>query len=126
LAKFSQQMKKEVKGLIPAAMQKLMLHDWPGNVRELENTIEYAVALTEQDMITEDLVLQTKVTSSQEPFQPLKKAKDEFERVYLVRLLEICEGSVTKAAQLAGKHRADFYDLLKKHDLRIEDYRKIA
>ena len=51
---FSRQMKKELKGLTPMAMQKLMLYDWPGNVRELENTIEYAVAMTQQDVITED------------------------------------------------------------------------
>src|SRR3989337_4181491 len=57
LKKICQQKKKEVKGLTPAAIQKLVLHDWPGNVRELENTLEYAVTMTEQDVITEDLVL---------------------------------------------------------------------
>src|SRR5205823_13655015 len=60
LKKLSQQMKKDVKGVTPQAMQKLMLYDWPGNVRELENTLEYAVAMTRQDIITEDSVLQTK------------------------------------------------------------------
>ena len=47
LDKFRQQMKKEVKGLSPSALQRLMLHDWPGNVRELENTIEYAIAMAQ-------------------------------------------------------------------------------
>src|SRR5438445_701580 len=56
----SQQMKKDVKGITPQAMQKLMLHDWPGNVRELENTLEYAMAMTPLDTITDDFVLQTK------------------------------------------------------------------
>src|SRR3990172_8582919 len=37
--KFSRQMKKEVEGLTPIAVQRLMLYDWPGNVRELVNTI---------------------------------------------------------------------------------------
>src|SRR6185503_14647121 len=35
LKKCRQQMKKDVKGLTPEALRKLMLHDWPGNVREL-------------------------------------------------------------------------------------------
>ena len=61
----SQQMKKEVKGITPQAMQKLMLHDWPGNVRELENSLEYAVAMTPLDMITDEFVLQTRNSSSQ-------------------------------------------------------------
>ena len=37
-----------------------MLHDWPGNVRELENTIEYAMAMTRDDVIGEDGVLPAK------------------------------------------------------------------
>jgi len=125
LNKFSQQMKKDVKGLMPQAMQKMMLHDWPGNVRELENTVEYAVAMTQQNMITEDFILQTtKGITSEEPLKPLKEARDAYEKGYLVRLLEICSGNVTKAAKLAGKYRADFYDLLKKHNLKSDDFKK--
>jgi two-component system response regulator GlrR len=124
LKKFSQQMKKEVKGLAPQAMQKMMLYEWPGNVRELENTIEYSVAMTRQDMITEDFILQTKEVIHQEPLKPLREARDAYEKSYLMHLLEICSGNVSKAAKLAGKYRADFYDLLKKHSLKSEDYKK--
>jgi len=124
LKKFNQQMKKEVKGLTPQAMQKLMLYDWPGNVRELENTVEYSVAMTRQDMITEDFILQTKEVIDQEPLKPLKEARDAYEKSYLMHLLEICSGNVSKAAKLAGKYRADFYDLLKKHNLKSEDFKK--
>jgi two-component system response regulator GlrR len=124
LRKFGQMMKKEVKGLTPLAMQRLMLHNWPGNVRELENTVEYGVALTQQDVITEDFILQTQADVSQQPLTPLKEAKDAFERNYLIRLLELCEGNVSKAAALAGKYRADFYDLLKKHSISKTSYKK--
>jgi two-component system, NtrC family, response regulator GlrR len=124
LKKFSQQMKKEVKGLSPSALQRLMLHDWPGNVRELENTIEYAVAMTLQEVLTEEYVLQTKGSLSNEPLKPLKEARDDYEKNYIIQLLEICRGNVTKAAKMAGKYRADFYDLLKKHNLKTEDFKK--
>ena len=124
LKKFSQQMKKEVRGLTPLAMQKLMFHEWPGNVRELENIIEYAVAMTQQETIAEDLILQAKSGLSQESFKPLKEAKDDYERSYLIHILEICKGNVSKAAKLAGKYRADFYDLLKKHDLKTTDFKE--
>lgn len=124
LKKFSRQMKKEVKGLSPQAMQRLMLYDWPGNVRELENAVEYAVAMTQQDLITDDFILQSKGAVSQEPLKPLKEAKDAYERSYLIHLLEICEGNVSKAAKLAGKYRADFYDLLRKHSLKSEVFKR--
>jgi len=124
ISKFGQQMQKGVTGLTPEAMQKLMLHDWPGNVRELENVIEYAVAMTHHDLISEDLILQTKGVVSQEPLKPLKDAKDAFEKSYLIYLLEICKGNISRAAKLAGKYRADFYDLLRKHNLNVSDFKK--
>ncbi len=124
LKRFNQQMRKEVKGLTPMAIQKLMLHDWPGNVRELENTIEYAVAMTQVDVIAEELIFQTKTASAPEPLKGLKEARDAFEKSYLTHLLKICGGQVSKAARLAGKYRADFYDLLKKHNLKVSDFKK--
>ncbi|HOD74981.1 MAG TPA: sigma-54 dependent transcriptional regulator [Syntrophorhabdaceae bacterium] len=117
-------MRKDIKGVTPEAMQKLMLYDWPGNIRELENVIEYAAAMTDREYITEDLVFQTKGVVSQEPLRPLREAKEAFEKSYLIHLLEICKGNITEVAKCAGKYRADLYDLLRKHNLRPEDFKK--
>ena len=124
LKKFSQQMKKDIKGLSPSALQRLMLHDWPGNARELENTIEYAVAMAQREILTDEYILQTKEAFPNEPLKPLKELRDDFEKSYLIHLLEICKGNVSQAAKVAGKYRADFYDLLKKHDLKLENFKK--
>ncbi|MDH3442524.1 MAG: sigma-54 dependent transcriptional regulator, partial [Deltaproteobacteria bacterium] len=139
LKKCSSQMKRDVKAIASEALKKLMLHDWPGNVRELENTIEYAVAMTQNDTITEDYVLPTKViprdeeksitpdraSASDELIRPLKDARDAFEREYLAQVLALTEGNVSQAAKLAGKYRADFYDLLKKHQLKVDEFKKV-
>ena len=117
IKKISEKMNKKVKSLTPVALQKLMLHDWPGNVRELENTIEYAVAMTTQDMITDELILPTKSIEPEDMVKPLKNARDAFEKTYLIHLLEVTRGNVSIAAKMAGKYRADFYMLLKKHNL---------
>ncbi len=123
--KFNRQMKKGIRGVAPEALKKLILHDWPGNVRELENTIEYAMAMTALDFITEDYVLQSKSSSSTtESLKSLREAKDAFERGYLISLLQISKGNVSEAAELAGKYRADFYALLNKHKLSAADFRK--
>lgn len=122
LKKFGKQMNKKVKGLTPLAMQRLMLHNWPGNVRELENTIEFAMAMTQNDVITEELILPT---DRQPPdrLKTLKEAKADFEKSYLIHLLGLSGGNVSRAAELAGKYRADFYNLLKKHDLKPEEFK---
>ncbi len=124
LKEISQRMKKEIKGISPMAMQKLMLYDWPGNVRELENTIEHAVAITQHDVISEEIILPSKGLPP-EPLKPFKEAVEEFKRGYIVRLLEFTKGNVSKAAELAGKYRADFYNLIKKHSLKPEDFKNL-
>ncbi len=121
--KFSRQMKKKVKGLTPLAMQQLMSYNWPGNVRELENTIEYAMAMTQKNIITEDLILNTSSLSA-EPLKHLKEAKATFEKSYLINLLEQTRGNISSAAELAGKYRADFYNLMKKYNLKPGDFKK--
>ncbi len=122
LKMFGHEMKKEVKGIAPTAMQKLMLYDWPGNVRELKNIIEYAVAMTRQEVISEDLVLHSE-SIPQESLMSLKEARDTFEKGYVIRLLELSRGNVSKAATLAGKYRADFYNLLKKYNIKPENFK---
>jgi two-component system response regulator GlrR len=123
LKEISKRMKKDIKGISPMAMQKLMLHDWPGNVRELENTIEHAIAISRHNIISEDYILPSKDLSS-EPLMPFKDAVEDFKRGYVVRLLEFTKGNVSKAAELAGKYRADFHNLVKKYNLKPEDFKK--
>jgi DNA-binding NtrC family response regulator len=49
--RFSQQYKKEVRGLTQRAQILLGRHTWPGNVRELENVIGHGCMMTMTDMI---------------------------------------------------------------------------
>lgn len=123
LNKFNKQMRKKVKGLTPMTMQRLMSYNWPGNVRELENTIEYAMAMTQKNIITEDLILNTSSLSA-EPLKSLKEAKATFEKSYLINLLEQTRGNISSAAEMAGKYRADFYNLMKKYNLKPRDFKK--
>ncbi len=122
MKKFAGNMKKEIKGISTPALQKLLSYEWPGNVRELENSIEYAVAMTNRDIIGEDLILQAK-TVEQGGLKPLKEAKNEFEKKYISSLISLTRGNVSKASRLAGKYRSDFYDLLKKHNLKVADFK---
>ena len=114
-------MEKKVKSISPSAMQKLMLHDWPGNVRELENTIEYAIAMTNRTTLTDDLILHTK--KEQDELLTLQAARAGFEKKYLQNLLKITSGNVSKAAELAGKYRADLYNLMKKYGITPQDFK---
>ncbi|MGV8073008.1 MAG: sigma-54-dependent transcriptional regulator [Syntrophobacteraceae bacterium] len=117
---FNREMNKDIKGFSPDSMQRLMLYHWPGNVRELANVVERAVALASHGTIAIDhLLLGQEGTPSQpsKGFLPFNEARDEFERAYLKQVLTATHGNVSRAAALAGRYRAEFYKLLRKHGL---------
>jgi len=124
LAKMAQKVEKPAKTLSPAALQKLMLYAWPGNVRELENIIECAVVMSTENVISEDLIIVPGQKDDKSAFKPLKESKQDFERDYLVQLMKISRGNVSRASKLAGKYRADLYELLEKYHINPLDFRK--
>ncbi len=123
LKKYTAEMKKEVTGFSSAALQKLLRYHWPGNVRELENTIESAVALGSGTEIGADLIL-PKCEADNDCIKPLKEAKDDFMKDYLLQLVEFTQGNVSQAARLAGKYRADLYELMKRYKLDPSNFRE--
>jgi two-component system, NtrC family, response regulator GlrR len=122
LQRFSRAMEKEMRGFTPEALQELMGYDWPGNVRELANVVERAVALTSTDLITPDLLLlgnskSASDTSRQKGLLTLRETREQCERAYLVQVLTTVKGNVSRAAEVAGKDRAEFYKLLRKYSI---------
>jgi two-component system response regulator GlrR len=100
----------------PQALEVLVSAPWPGNVRQLLNVVEQAVALAATEVIPESLVRQA-LDAGDTTLTPLDEARKAFERDYLVRILKITGGNVTKAARLAGRNRTEFYRLLERHSL---------
>ncbi len=107
---------KDIKGFTPAALHRLMINPWPGNVRELENAVEKAVVMSQQEMLTPDLFPSVSA-AAESPLKPLTEAKEEFERTYLKNVLHLTGGNISRAAQFAGRYRADFYKMLRKYGL---------
>jgi transcriptional regulator with GAF, ATPase, and Fis domain len=130
-----------VRGLAPEVRALFESYHWPGNVRELANVIERALPFSDGARITLDALpealrsarpsaapaaarpaLPTDPTLSA---LPLKDAKDalieEFERHYLIDLMERHDGNVSRAARTAGMDRKSITRLLKKHQIRYRD-----
>lgn len=124
LARQAAASKAVARQIAPAALRKLSLYDWPGNVRELENVIERAAVLsTEQCIQSDDIDVPICPAPPAEigSFGQLKaKLVAEFEQNYLRDLLERCHGNIAQAARLAQKNRRVFFQLMRKHHIRIE------
>jgi two-component system response regulator AtoC len=51
ITRFNERLKKQVNGIEPEAIDRLVSHHWPGNIRELENVIERTILFCESNMI---------------------------------------------------------------------------
>jgi len=98
------------------AVDALVAAPWTGNVRQLRNVVEQAVALATTTVMPESLVRQA-LESGPDRLLPLDQERRAFERDYLVKILKITSGNVTRAARLAGRNRTEFYRLLDRHAL---------
>jgi two-component system response regulator GlrR len=107
---------KDVRAFAPEALELLIGAPWPGNVRQLQNVIEQAVAFSTGAIIPATLV-QSALRAEPQGLTSLDEAKRAFERDYLIRLLRITGGNVTRAARLARRNRTEFYKLLERHQL---------
>jgi two-component system NtrC family response regulator len=98
-------------------------YSWPGNVRELENRIKRAVIMAEGRRIAAaDLELVGEV--AQPAPVSLKVARSEAERRVLLEALQRCRGNISRAAKLVQISRPAFHELLAKHGIRTEEFKR--
>lgn len=108
------------KSFTSAALRKLEGYSWPGNVRELFNVVQRGALFAEGQYILPSHLSVPSHPADEHTggFRDARnRAIEVFEKEYVQRLLEEHDGSVTKAAQAAGKDRRAFGRLKKKYGL---------
>lgn len=90
--------KRELRGLLPNAMQHLLLHNWPGNVRELQNVIERAVVLCAGECLADEDIS----FSNSEGALPANAKLAEIERHIIEATLQELGGNRTRTAERLG------------------------
>ena len=106
-----------------AAQNRLRHYDWPGNVRELKNLVQRLLILGSSSDISGEEVEAALTTAAPAaaapsdlglPFDlPLREAREQFERAYLLHQLRECEGNVSRLAERVGMERTHLYRKLR-------------
>ncbi len=100
LSKYADELKSPVLGFTPPALAAIKKYTWPGNIRQLENRIRKGLVLCERTLLgAEDLDLGANAESA---ILPLEKAKEEFQRKYVLEILERNNGNRTQTARDLG------------------------
>jgi len=100
LSKFATEMESKVQGFTPQSLSAIKKFNWPGNIRQLENKLKKALVLCDRNLLTpEDLDLGLQ---AENPILPLEKAKEDFQRKYVLEILERNNGNRTQTARDLG------------------------
>ena len=121
----AQKNNEELKRFSPEAMELMVSAPWPGNVRQLFNVVEQCVVLGTTAIMPRALV-ERSLRFKPDKLLSLNEARDRFEHDYLVRLLNLTEGNIALASRLSDRNRSEFYNLLKRHGLRPDQFRKVV
>ena len=121
IQRLNRELKRDCRGVEPAAMAALKGHDWRGNVRELQNVIERAMILRDAPLIAkEDLPVQISRAAPRSP-RRLRDALKHFERDHIRSVLEEAGRNREETARRLGIGVSSLYRKMKSLDLAAED-----
>jgi two-component system nitrogen regulation response regulator NtrX len=108
------------------ALAVLQAHDWPGNVRQLRNNVERLMILAGGDpsgevtaeMLPQDVGALVPATPNGAGGErilglPLREAREEFEREYLIAQINRFGGNISRTAEFIGMERSALHRKLK-------------
>jgi two-component system response regulator HydG len=119
---FSTKNRKEINGLTPSAMDRLIRYEWPGNVRELMNAIERGVVLARTQYLDDSdfTIIQSSSQQSSETLHVFEEKDSNMslelvEKTTILRTLESTAGNKSEAARRLGITRKTLHKKLKKY-----------
>lgn len=119
--------------LSAGAEHALMTYAFPGNVRELENAVQHAVVLAEGGLVERqhlplNLLQESDGLTDGQSFSSFKSAKQKavraFESKYITDCLNVTNGNIRKAADLAGIDVKNFHMKIKQHGINALAFKK--
>ena len=101
LDRYNLKLGKNVRKINSSVMQRFIAYSWPGNIRELENTIERAVVMASETVITEEDTVLSESTIQRDTIQA-GMTLEQLSKHLLNQTLKAVKGNKTKASEMMG------------------------
>ena len=123
LQRMNKKYNKAVESVSREVMRKIRAYPWPGNVRELENILERSLLFANGKEMTQ-LDLELPVANNAEEWRNVKeRALTGVEHAFLATALKAHQGDVKKVAEEMSITSRAVYTKIKKHHLKLANYR---
>ncbi len=115
IKKYSSKYDKPKLKLSEKAKRKLLKYSWPGNVRELQHSMEKAVILAEDTLLTEICFSLNQNVNKQTNLKNI--TIEQMEKAMIINTISSEEGNMSLVAKKLGITRQTLYNKLKKYNL---------
>ena len=125
----NKELHKNILGLSPNAVKRLLEYQYPGNVRELKNMMRRAVLMSDSEYIDVENIMfnssecdkksdfQADVENGLSPKEIAQKMKKQIESEMIKKVLKETGGNKTRAAKILKMTRMTLYSKIKEYNL---------
>ncbi|MBF8982873.1 sigma 54-interacting transcriptional regulator [Lutibacter sp. B2] len=119
--KFSENMKKEIKGIDESFYKVMNSYHWPGNVRELQNVVQLATNIVrEKEQLQKNHL--PKYILNQNIVREIKELDEglslvEIERAAIIKTIKRAKGNLVLASKILGIGRSTLYRKMEKYGI---------
>ncbi len=125
LEKFLKEHGLATKEISDGGMEYLVNQPWPGNIRQLKNIVERLCVMVQKEVIdTPDIKKHLESYEVKAPYggdvSSLKKAREDFEKEYIVRALVANDKNISLTAKDLGIERTNLHRKIKQYDIDVD------
>jgi len=119
IKRYADKYMKVISDIDKKARKKLLDYHYPGNVRELQYSIERAVIMSENSVLSSEDIIFSPIENAQAQLSSDKNAHNliELERNTIIKVIEKHNGNISKASKELGITRTALYRRLSKYNI---------
>jgi len=130
----NQELNTDIKDISKEGIKKLMDFTWPGNIRQLKNVIRRSMLKAEHIIKKRDIDISNSTSCRNDSIADIEQLiiehdsykaalndiQDSLEKKLVKKAIIKCGGNISKAAELFGITRKNFYNKIDKYNIREE------